>query len=637
LLSARSLHEPSQALTSLGALSPHFANLGIQGFDFAALAADPTKNLEISVSLQLSQTEIDLLHSNSQSLAMSLLLSRLVRPEFQRFELTQFLSTKDGQDQLADAQKDATSAIQSYRSDKPLDMKLTINAGSNSFSGNDLNAQQAVALLDRLLPAQLTKFSYFPADRSLPQGEIAIQLGSAEAQNQLAAHMAVPATKYGRLKVSIAQSVLLGNLGVSDVKKIFDTLFAKLIPGKEFDGLIMNDVGVMKIMIKEISTKKRYDIDCLSSGEKGLVATFLLALTSMSEGSILLLDEPELHLNPAVTKSLLSFIQTELVKKKQCQVFLCTHSPEVLGDAFETDECALFHLRSGTDLSPVYRRDETEVLDILDRLGVTTADVLFSKGNIFVEGVHDDEILSEGFNNVVGGYKITPMGGRNEIVKEIKQLESAPSKMTQLKLFIFDRDRKPSDLQGKGSVVVRQWERYCLENYLLDEKPLFAIVTEYAATRPESRGSFQQLLKADAIAQTEQVAVSRTYQSLEPGNAGIRRSEHKGKSIPASADVLIARLEAIKAELNPLNSPEWKTSFIEKATNLQHELATEWDTTWKVEADGKALIDALYERYQIKIDKLAFKKKVVNAMRVEQTETWRAVSGILSDAINAGS
>ena len=38
-------------------------------------------------------------------------------------------------------------------------------------------------------------------------------------------------------------------------------------------------------------------------------------------------------------------------------------------------------------------------------------------------------------------------------------------------------------------------------------------------------------------------------------------------------------------------------------------------TNWKTEADGKLLIDALYERYSMRIDKLTFKKRVVRAMR----------------------
>ncbi len=59
----------------------------------------------------------------------------------------------------------------------------------------------------------------------------------------------------------------------------------------------------------------------------------------------------------------------------------------------------------------------------------------------------------------------------------------------------------------------------------------------------------------------------------------------------------------------------------------------EWETNWKSQADGKALIDALYERYKIHLDKLTFKKRVARAMRQDQTETWRAVSGILSDAL----
>src|SRR4051812_35411144 len=101
-------------------------------------------------------------------------MSRLAREDTQEFQLTQYLSNEEGQSNLALAREQFAQAIASYRSDRPLPIKLRMYAGTSRFGGNDIFGQLVVAALDRALPPQLTKFSYFPADRAFPQGEIAI-------------------------------------------------------------------------------------------------------------------------------------------------------------------------------------------------------------------------------------------------------------------------------------------------------------------------------------------------------------------------------------------------------------------------------------------------------------------------------
>jgi hypothetical protein len=49
----------------------------------------------------------------------------------------------------------------------------------------------------------------------------------------------------------------------------------------------------------------------MSSGEKGLILTFLLISHSVAQDGIIMIDEPELHLNPAVCKILLQFLIDE--------------------------------------------------------------------------------------------------------------------------------------------------------------------------------------------------------------------------------------------------------------------------------------------------------------------------------------
>jgi predicted ATP-dependent endonuclease of OLD family len=186
----------------------------------------------------------------------------------------------------------------------------------------------------------------------------------------------------------------------------------------------INQLGLLKILVYDSDQDKTFDIDQMSSGEKGLVLTFLFLRLSMQKGGVALLDEPELHLNAAVQTKLLSFIKTHCVDALSVQVFLCTHSPEIVREAFNLEECGLFHLRTGDDLTPILRQDQRELFEVFERLGVSPADVLFTRGNVYVEGEHDSQVLEAGFPAALNGFKVTGLGGRGEVERECPNLQA---------------------------------------------------------------------------------------------------------------------------------------------------------------------------------------------------------------------
>src|SRR6202021_2021945 len=102
---------------------------------------------------------------------------------------------------------------------------------------------------------------------------------------------------------------------------------------------------------------------------------------------------PELHLNSAVQERLLPFIMKHCIDALSVQVFLCTHSPEIVRDAFDEPRCLLWHFGAPDDLTPILRQDHRELFEVFERLGSSTADVLFARGNVYVEGPDDKQIL----------------------------------------------------------------------------------------------------------------------------------------------------------------------------------------------------------------------------------------------------
>jgi hypothetical protein len=74
--------------------------------------------------------------------------------------------------------------------------------------------------------------SLFPADRALPAGEQPIQVGSADAIQQLQAHMALPGSKYARLKQTIIHHIMLMEDGRKQITDEFNLIFDHFYPGK---------------------------------------------------------------------------------------------------------------------------------------------------------------------------------------------------------------------------------------------------------------------------------------------------------------------------------------------------------------------------------------------------------------------
>ena len=140
------------------------------------------------------------------------------------------------------------------------------------------------------------------------------------------------------------------------------------------------------IQIRDSNTGELFDIDSMSSGEKGLILTFLIVARSIEKGGLILLDEPELHLNPAVCKSLLGFLLDEYLLPKNVQAVICSHSAEIFSAARRREECTAYHLRRGSTVSEIRRSDQPEVAQALRLLGTSEVEEMLYEGIVFVEG-----------------------------------------------------------------------------------------------------------------------------------------------------------------------------------------------------------------------------------------------------------
>ena len=178
------------------------------------------------------------------------------------------------------------------------------------------------------------------------------------------------------------------------------------------------------------------------------------------------------------------------------------------------------------------------------------------------------------FYDQVLGYKITALRGRSEVEKEISTLQTAEThgELDKLSCFIFDLDHSPASARSSPMVKVLQWDRYCLENYLINRKLLFDELTDSGVSDLGSRGTFEAHALELALLQLNEVVAKEIYAALEPENPGLRPYEIARKTYGAIGDILAGRLTEIQTTLQGFQSGDWRATFVSRCEVRDAEL-----------------------------------------------------------------
>ena len=179
--------------------------------------------------------------------------------------------------------------------------------------------------------------------------------------------------KYSNIKASLAAETIKGYIAeqaggsASNAKRITESLeriFNDLIPGKRFRGPTPTVNGELEfnVTIGDV----QHDLNDLSSGEKEIALGYLRTIARAPRNSVIIVDEPELHLNPRMIAELPTMYEREIGKALNNQVWLVTHSDAFLRQAFDTTSMAVYHMapahERATD-SQVTRLSKTSEFD----------------------------------------------------------------------------------------------------------------------------------------------------------------------------------------------------------------------------------------------------------------------------------
>lgn len=296
------------------------------------------------------------------------------------------------------------------------------------------------------------------------------------------------AAKYSNVKSEMAGSYvkeLLAekagalNADKATLTKTLQELFSTFFPEKAFLGPQATATGALTFPVVT-SSGGRHDLDELSAGEKEILYGYLRIRNSAPQYSIILLDEPELHLNPRLIRGLPQFYKKNLGEALGNQIWLVTHSDALLREVVGQDGYNVFHMlpcgKVAAGESQLKRLSVSVDLDLalIDLVGDLASYRPSGKVVIFEGGGDSDfdqKVASALFPEILEQANL--VSGTNKMrVRALHETLDAASQKGQLPFKFFaitDSDSDASSAASK-SVNVFSWDVYHIENYFLDPK-----------------------------------------------------------------------------------------------------------------------------------------------------------------------
>lgn len=629
MLVPRTQHEANQVLISLGAMSPHVP----QQILGSALTNNQSIPLEIKCTYGISQDNLSQIKDSFQQLQLEVAQQSAGLVFSSPAQAAAFLGSPAGSTAFQDAGSRISSELQKISKSMLLEVNLAIDFQGGGVKGEFPIQQAFFATLERSLPPNKTLFSYFPADRALPHGEQPVQFGIADAGIQLESYNSQPQLKYHRLKNTVFNSIIGSDTGREQVKSQFAEIFRRILKGRELGEVGVNEVGMLSIPIVDAESKKTFEIDSLSSGEKGLILTFLLIAQNVENGGLVLLDEPELHLNPAICKEMLHYLVNEYANKRNMQFIICSHSAEILAGTFERNDCSLFHLRDGRTLARVRYHDRLEIREALKRLGSSESEALLYQGTISVEGISDVELLQAGFDDLLKRYRIVERGGRSQIEKDISRLQKAESSGEEIgkHFFLFDLDQKPTSLTSSANVRVEQLKRYCLENYLLHVEILTDLtrMREFSDYAMSNVSNMENCIKDIALKQLDEEVARSVFADLELDKISFDLAIFRNSDLSVISERLSAQIRDNHATLAKLAIVEFESQFKSLFEAKKVNMLQGWEDNWRARCNAKRLFEDLRRDGIFRGDLLRLKKEIIRLLRERRADEYEELETIL--------
>ena len=437
--------------------------------------------------------------------------------------------------------------------------------------------------------------------------------------------------KYKNVKTELAANYVLGIIagraGGSTVPDINDTLselFRVFFPGKQYLGPTPQSNGKLSFPVR-LEAGGEHDIDELSSGEKEVLYGYLRLRNSAPRNSVILLDEPELHLNPQLQQGLPDFYHTHLGKALNNQLWLVTHSDTLLRQAVGNPNYSVFHISTPkgqrgsaveNQVAPVTANDELEqaVVSIVGDLAAykPQAKVVIVEGGGDTE--FDVEMLSSLFPAFAKNVNPVPGGSKQRVRDLYGLLQTARNRAGLSERFfaIVDRDRDVGDaLLGDN---VYRWDRYHIENYLLESEYILAACKTIRNRAIQTSQELDVALKECAESLLDRLILERLQDEINREMMGSLAIGANRDTRDPAIDI-IPSIRGSLARLNELGDKYSEEYLTRREGEIRQTLSAALTSNgWRSEFPGRLVIKRFVEKCVIGVSYDAFRFLIIEKM-----------------------
>lgn len=433
----------------------------------------------------------------------------------------------------------------------------------------------------------------------------------------------------GRREASQLLDLKVTRGGPEKLRAIQDTVSALL--GVDIDAFRANKTGTTEDPEAELDVD-RFLVQVNGAGIRE--ALRLILDYELNRPNILLVEEPEIHLHPALETSMMRYLKSI---GKDCQIFITTHSTNFL----DTAEMRNVYLASRDNSTTIQMINVEEAEQSIPReLGIRLSSLFMFDRLVFVEGPTDEDVIREwasiyGVNLAQASVGFVPMGGvRNLAHFATEATINFLSKRRVSVFFMLDRDereeaevkRLATQLGNKAELIVLKKRE--LENYLLCPKAIAKFIDlkyQLLGVKDPKKIDIAEIEKgidtcADAL---KDIAIERRVARI----ACLPIYPNRNAVLDfGSGTTLIDRL---KEEYN--NQKEKLTQLEEELEKIIEEQTKLVESNWSARkrdlVPGDLLLDSLCKLFEVRFNKERDSARLASLM--EEHEIDSEIKGIL--------
>ncbi|AHI33056.1 MULTISPECIES: AAA family ATPase [Marinobacter] len=449
---------------------------------------NPSKPLKIEIEFNLDKNEKDYIRSNAVDIFKKMRWSQITRQR----SLDGDIQIRDPRTKLQDGaivDRDAKSMADAVLELIDRESHLASLTMSPGDSPSVIGSPVLELIFSIYQPQDIGVIDYQSPSRTYSREQVSnlnLQIQDASASKGAQHALYNTQNKYTGVKTEMAQSyvreLLAEKAGVpvpdeNTLKSTLDELFSIFFPGKKFLGAIPTKEGGLEFPV-ELDNGRRHDINELSSGEKEVLLGYLRLRNNAPKNSIILLDEPELHLNPRLAMGLPRFYQKHLGEMLNNQIWLVTHSDAILREAVQDPSYSVFHMQPSAQTPDGSNQAEkiSASIDLEHAIISLVGDLATYNPRskiVLLEGENseiDARIISELLPSFSERVNLVSVGSKRNVRNAHTFLQKAADKGRLDARFysVVDRDFESEEIVQSNRQF--QWCVYHVENFLLEPK-----------------------------------------------------------------------------------------------------------------------------------------------------------------------